>query len=63
MKKSLDCVEIARSVKDRIEAEDRSLDWDARSKKTRQIVEEGRLWQRLKGKTATVLPGRTKQGH
>jgi hypothetical protein len=43
MKKSLDCVGIAREVKNRIEAEDRSLDWDARAKKTRQIVEAGNL--------------------
>ena len=59
MTKSFDCVEAARKVKDRIEAEDRSLDWNARSKKTRQIVEAGSLWQRLKDKVATVLPRRT----
>ena len=62
MKKSFDCVEVAREVKDRIEEEDRSLDWEARSKKTRQIVEKGSLWARLKGKVGVVVPGRMRQG-
>jgi hypothetical protein len=63
MKKSFDCIAVARAVKNRIEEEDQSLDWEKKSEKTRQIVEGGSLWLHLKGKVEVIVPGRIRRPH
>lgn len=47
-KKSFDCVAFMRKRREEIDHEDEGLSWAEKRKKTRRIIENDPLWQRLK---------------
>jgi hypothetical protein len=48
MEKKFDAVAWMRAQRTKIDEEDKGLSWDARSKKTHQLLETDPLWQRLR---------------
>ena len=52
MKKGFDAVDWMRTRRARIDEEDRSLSWEEKREKTRELLESDPLWRRLKGRVA-----------
>lgn len=50
MKKDFDAVAFMRKRREEIDAEDAALTWEERSAKTRALLEDDPLWQRLRGR-------------
>ena len=50
MKKDFDAVAFMRQRREEIDEEDAALTWEERSAKTRALLEDDPLWQRLRGR-------------
>ena len=59
MKKSFDAVKFMRKRRVDIDAEDAGLTWQERSDKTRRILEDDPLWQRLRSRAVQAGGVRT----
>lgn len=55
MKKTFDAVEFMRRRREEIDAEDAGLTWEERTAKTRALLKDDPLWQRLQHRI--VVPG------
>ena len=62
MSKTFDAVSWMREQRERIDAEDAGLSWEARSRKTAEVVENDPIWTRLKGRRLKASPLRSEGG-
>lgn len=54
MKKDSDAVSFMRKPREEIDAEGTALTWEERSAKTLALLEDGPLWQRLRGRRVSA---------
>ena len=64
MKKSFDAVDWMRKRRTEIDKEDQKLSWEEKNEKTRKLLENDRLWLRLKNRLVeptSISVGSTKR--